>query len=206
MGINYVNGTLPPREFSRLRGFLTASPRPHAIIATHYYMDEYGTLSPLGEGIETYLIVKPSLVLMGHLHANFITRRTVGGFPVVADMTNYQDGIPGGTTGLDYSAGILYTVSAKNGRIETISARALHIYPDPSSGEEMTIFVQGEDVPLPTIRYPVAGPLFTADPASSCTRGDLFCSLNGFFPAGRDRHPVYILMSGELSVLLFFPL
>jgi hypothetical protein len=76
---------------------------------------------------------------MGRMHGNFIRKRMVGGFPTVAGMTNYQEGVPGGTTGWDYSAGTLYTVTSVNGRVETITARVIHIYPVPSFEEEMTV-------------------------------------------------------------------
>jgi len=178
VGINYANESLPAEEFTRLRRILTSSSRSHAIIATHYSMNGDGTLSPLGADIDTYLIVKPSLVLMGHKHANFIKKRTVGGFPLIADMTNYQDGVPGGKTGWDYSAGTLYTVSSVNGRVETITARVIHIYPEPSFEKEMIVFSLDPDAPVPADGSPVTGT--PAYPVSSCRSGDLFCSLNEF--------------------------
>lgn len=181
VGINYPNGALSPEEFCRLRNLLSASSRSHAIIATHYYMDEDRTLSSLGKDIDTYLIVRPSLVLMGHMHADFIWQRTAGGFPTVAGMTNYQDGVPGGTTGRDYSAATLYTVTSANGRVETITARVIHIYPLPSSDEEMTVFLRDPDAPLPAERSTVNGTPSSRCPVSSCTRGDLFCISNEFF-------------------------
>jgi predicted MPP superfamily phosphohydrolase len=178
VGINYADRTLPPGEFSRIRGLLTNSSRSNAIIATHYYMDEDGTLSPLGKDIDTYLIVKPSLVLMGHMHSDFIRQTYVGGFPTVADMTNYQDGVPGGTTGSNYSAGTLYTVTLVNGQVDTITARIIHIYPTPSSGDAKTVFSRDADA-----RFPAGGTLLTGTPAqtgSSCSSGDLFCILDAF--------------------------
>jgi predicted MPP superfamily phosphohydrolase len=181
-GINYAADTLPPEELARLRATLTHSSRSHAIIATHYYMDEGGNLSPLGKDIDTYLIVKPSLVLMGHMHANFIRKRTVGGFPTVADMTNYQDGVPGGTTGWDYSAGTLYTVTSVNGQVRTITARIVHIYPDPYVEPEMTVFGNEPGAPsLSPTDHAVTGQSSPSSPRSSCTTGDLFCTLNEFF-------------------------
>ncbi|MFA5268867.1 MAG: metallophosphoesterase [Methanoregula sp.] len=182
-GINYAGTTLPPEELSRLRGILAGSSRSHAIIATHYYMDEGGNLSPLGEDIDTYLVIKPSLVLMGHMHANFVMKRTVGGFPTVADMTNYQDGVPGGTTGWDYSAGTLYNVTSVNGEVKTITARIIHIYPAPYVEEEMTVFgddPRGTPVLSGTGRT-VTGQSLPATLHSSCDSGGLFCNLNEFF-------------------------
>jgi predicted MPP superfamily phosphohydrolase len=140
VGINYAGTTYPATEFFRLRGLLAAGSRPNAIVATHYYMDGAGALSPLGKDIDRYLIVRPTLILMGHMHADFIRQRTVDGFPTVADMTNYQDGVPGGRTGRNVSAGTLYTITSVSGRVETIRARVIYIYPVLSFGEEMTVF------------------------------------------------------------------
>lgn len=179
VGINYADKTLPVGEFSRLRATLTSSSRSNAIIATHYYMDEDGKLSPLGKDIDKNLIVKPSLVLMGHMHADFIQQRIVGGFPVIVDMTNYQDGMPGGTTGWDYSAGTLYTVTSVNGQVATITARVIHIFPSPSFEEEKTVFSRDPDAPSPADRSLVTG---TPAPSESlCSAGDFFCILNEFF-------------------------
>lgn len=180
-GINYVNGTLPQEEFTRLRRFLAASSRSNAIIATHYYMDEDGSLSSLGKDIDAYLVVKPTLILMGHMHENFIRQRNVGGFPVVADMTNYQEGVPGGTTGREYSAGTLYTVTSASGRVETITARVIHIYPVPSFEKDMTVFSRNPCFHCSAGRFRAAGMLPNGYPVSSCSAGGLFCSLNEFF-------------------------
>lgn len=181
VGINYADKTLPVGEFSRLRATLTNSSRSNAIIATHYYMDEDGKLSPLGEDIDKNLIVKPSLVLMGHMHANFIIQRTVGGFPLIAGMTNYQDGVPGGKTGRDYSAGTLYTVTSAGGQVATITARVIHIFPSPSFEEEKTVFVRDSDTPSPAGITRVTGTPSPASPVSLCRADDLFCILNEFF-------------------------
>ncbi len=181
-GINYASQTYPAGEFSRLRGLLTAGSRSHAIIATHYYMDEKGILSPLGKDIDKYLIVKPSLILMGHRHADFIRQRAVGGFPTVADMTNYQDGMPGGATGRNYSAGTLYTVTSVNGSVEMIRAQVIHIYPVPFLGEEMTVFpphraeVVSESRPRP---MGVLSPARTDDP--SCRNGSTVSCISAVF-------------------------
>jgi predicted MPP superfamily phosphohydrolase len=181
VGINYAEQTLPPEEFSRLRGYLAGSSRSHAIIATHYYMDEEGNLSPLGNDIDTYLVVKPSLVLMGHMHANFLRKRSVGGFPAIADMTNYQDGVPGGTTGWDYSAGTLYHVTSVHGQVRTITARIVHIYPVPYAEEEITVFGDGSGSPSLSGTGRAADPGLSVPTPASCRTGDLFCGLIEFF-------------------------
>jgi hypothetical protein len=145
-------------------------------------MDEGGNLSPLGQDIDTYLIVKPSLVLMGHMHANFIRKRMVGGFPTVADMTNYQDGVPGGTTGWDYSAGTLYNVTSVNGQVRTITTRIVHIYPAPYAEEEMTVFGDGPEISSLSGTGQAGTDLsLSFPPRYSYRSGDLFCSLNEFF-------------------------
>jgi predicted MPP superfamily phosphohydrolase len=179
IGINYADRTLPAGEFSRIRANLTGSSRSFAIIATHYYMDEDGKLSPLGRDIDKNLIVRPTLVLMGHMHADFIKQRTVGGFTLIADMTNYQDGVPGGTTGSDYSAGTLYTVTSVNGLVETLTARVIHIYPTPSFEEEKTVFSLDSEAPLPPGTTSMNGTPVSS--VSSCSAGDLFCMLDDFF-------------------------
>jgi hypothetical protein len=185
VGINYVPRNLPPEELTRLRAVLTNSSRSPAIIATHYYMNEDGTLSPLGEDIDTYLIVKPSLVLMGHMHANFIRKRNVGGFPTVADMTNYQDGVPGGKTGWDYSAGTLYTVTSVNGKVRTITARIVHIYPDPYIEDGIIVFGDDPGAPSRSVTDRGITGLSSYPPAGSpCNTRDLFCTIDEFFQQG----------------------
>lgn len=181
VGINYADKTLPADEFSRLRASLTSSTRPDVIIATHYYMYEDGKLSLLGEGIDKNLIVKPTLVLMGHMHGNFIRQRTVGGFPVIADMTNYQDGFPSGNTGKDYSAGTLYTVTSVNGQVTKITARIIRIFPSRSFEEERMVFSRDPDPPLPADRAVVTGIPYPASPVSLCSTGDQLCIVREFF-------------------------
>jgi predicted MPP superfamily phosphohydrolase len=195
IGINYMDTSFPADEFSRLRANLTRSSRTFAIIATHYYMDKDGKLSPLGEDIDRNLIVKPSLVLMGHMHADFIKQRTVGGFPVIADMTNYQDGVPGGITGMNYSAGTLYTITSVNGQTETITARVIHISPSPSFEEGMTVFSRDSAHPLPADSTPVNGT--PASAVSICSTDSLFSILNGFFQQFQTIHPAFRRMSND---------
>lgn len=180
VGINYPGPSLSPDEFSMIRSTLINSPRSNVIIATHYYMDVDGTLSPPGKAIDKNLIVKPSLVLMGHMHGNFIKPMRVGGFPVIADMTNYQDGVFGGKSGSDYSAGTLYTITSVNGQVETVTARIVHIYPKPSIEVEKTVFERD----LLSRETPVVGTAGNVTLSSSgylsvCDNGDIFCTLTG---------------------------
>jgi len=116
---------------------------------------------------------------MDHMHADFIQQRTVIGFPVIANMTNYQDGVPVGTTGRDYSTTTFYTVTSIRGQVETITARVIHIYTVPSFEEEETIFLRDADTPSPATTTMVSGTPVSS--ASSCSAGDLFCNLNEFF-------------------------
>lgn len=169
VGINYAGASLSSDEFSMIRSTLINSPRSNVIIATHYYMDVDGTLSPLGKAIDKDLIVKPSLVLMGHMHGNFIKPMRVRGFPVIADMTNYQDGVFGGKTGSDYSAGTLYTITSVNGQVETVTARIVHIVPTPFLEDEIPCFPRD---PLSTERPAVA-----PSGNQACNHGDLSCIL-----------------------------
>jgi hypothetical protein len=115
---------------------------------------------------------------MGHMHADFIQQRKDTGFPVIADMTNYLDGVPVGTTGRDYSAGTLYTVTSVRGQVGIITARVIHIYPVPSFEKEMTVFAQNADAPSPATTTMVSGTPVSS--ASSCSAGVLFCNLRDF--------------------------
>lgn len=129
VGINYIGTSLKPQEFAVLRQSLVASPHTFTIIATHYYMDKKGILSRLGRDIDQQLIVKPTLILAGHVHADFVRNRVIGSYPVIEDVTNYQSGIPSGDSSRNISAGTLYTVSTREGQVEKISSQTLWISP-----------------------------------------------------------------------------
>ncbi len=129
VGINYGSGSLQPQEFLSIHTSLVSAPENFTIIATHYYMDENGTLSPLGTDIDKQLIVKPTLVLSGHIHADFVRDRMIGQYPVIEDLTNYQDGIPNGSSSANVSAGTFYTITTRNGQVEKISSKIIWISP-----------------------------------------------------------------------------
>lgn len=178
VGINYAAKSLSSNEFSRIQMALANSSRKHAIIATHWYMDKDRALSPLGRDIDKNLIVKPTLILTGHKHADFIQMRNIRGFPVVEDMTNYQKGLPGGNGDKNYSAGTLYTVTSVDGQVTKITAQVIHIYPGMSSASEKTVFElssSGEIRPGPIPPDLPLNPL-----TAGCADMDLFCRLQRF--------------------------
>jgi hypothetical protein len=179
-GIHYGKDGLPAAEVSRIRRALENSTRPVAILATHYYMDKHGKPSPLGKDIDRNLIVKPTLILTGHLHADFITRRNISGFPVIGEMTNYQNGLPGGDGNKNYSAGTLYTVTSSGGQVERITARVIHISPTHTLDAEQTVFEQA--IGSPSVPAIPPAPLVPATPPVipriSCNPAALACSLN----------------------------
>jgi predicted MPP superfamily phosphohydrolase len=180
VGINYVKAGLTAAEYSRIRLVLENSIRPVAIIATHYYMDKNGKSSPLGREIDKNLIVKPTLILTGHLHADFINRRNISGFPVIGEMTNYQNGLPGGNGDKNYSAGTLYTVTSSGGQVERITARVIHIRPGPSLDAEQTVFEQAipSSSSLAEPPAPVVLPARPVLPTPFCNPAVLSCRLN----------------------------
>jgi DNA repair exonuclease SbcCD nuclease subunit len=140
VGINYVPSSLDPQEFAALRKPLIADPENFTIIATHYYMDTSGTLSPLGTDIDRQLIVKPTIVLAGHMHGELFRVRNIDAFPIIEDLSNYQDGIPGVSSNENVSAGRLYTVTIRNDQVEKISSQVIWISPRQSFGGEQLVY------------------------------------------------------------------
>lgn len=140
VGINYVGTSLKPAEFVSLRQSLVSVPENFTIIATHYYMDKTGALSSLGRDIEGQLIVKPTIVMTGHVHADFIREKMMGPYPLIEDLTNYQNGIPSGDSSKKISAGTFYTVSTRDGRVEKISSQTIWISPRQSLGNEHVLY------------------------------------------------------------------
>jgi len=185
VGIDYTDKTLSREELSRIRATLANSSRSNAIIATHWYMNKDRTLSSLGKDIGKNLIVKPSLVLMGHKHEDFVQQKNISGFPVVEDMTNYQNGVPGGSGDKNYSAGTLYTVTSAGGRVEKITSRVIHIYPQQSVEKEKTVFElppTGMNQVIPAFSGPeIPSPL--PEPAE-CNTADVFCRLHNLVEQG----------------------
>ena len=129
VGINYVDKSLKPQEFTSIRKTLLSSPENFTIIATHFYMEQNGTLSSLGTDIGQLLIVKPTIVLSGHMHGAFVRDRVIGKYPVIEDLTNFQDGIPGGSSSKNISAGTLYTVTTRDSKVKKISSQIIWISP-----------------------------------------------------------------------------
>ena len=137
VGINFADNR---KDFASLRKTIVTSPKNLTIIATHYYMDEDGTLSPLGTDIDQQLIVKPTIILAGHIHANFVRDRVVGQYPVIEDLTNYQEGIPNGSPSENVSAGTFYTITTRNGQVEKISSKIIWISPRHSFDSEHVLY------------------------------------------------------------------
>lgn len=140
VGINYVDKSLAPQEFTALQQAIKNGSHTFTIIATHYYMNKAGRLSPLGNDIDRQLIVQPTLILAGHVHADFIRVKIIGGNPVIEDLTNYQNGEPGGPTDKNYSAGTFYTVTAVDGRVVKLTSEIIRIFPKPSIDNESVLY------------------------------------------------------------------
>ena len=140
VGINYVDKTLAPGEFTVLRQAIVNSPQNFTIIATHYYMDRNGKFSILGKDIDRELIGKPTLILAGHVHVDFVRVKTIGGYPVIEDLTNYQDGDPDRPAEKNYSAGTLYTVTAADGRVVKLTSNIIRIFPKQSIDTEKVLY------------------------------------------------------------------
>jgi predicted MPP superfamily phosphohydrolase len=140
VGINSVFGSLKSRDVTSIRQTLLNSSKNFTIIATHYYMDEKGTLSPQGKDIDQQLIVKPTIILSGHKHGVLIRERKIGQYPVIEDLTDYQDGIPGGSTSENISAGTFYTVTTRDDQVVKISAKIIWISPRQSFDTEHVLY------------------------------------------------------------------
>lgn len=139
LGINYVENSLKQEEITRLKKLLLEAPHPFTIIATHFYMDKNGTSSLLGEDIDRELITTPAIIMTGHMHANIINLSTINGYPVIRDMTVSQSGLTW-IKNTNYTAGILYNISVKDGSVEKISSENIQIYPDPMLSEERILY------------------------------------------------------------------
>ncbi len=159
IGINYVPKTLTHEEFATLRNAAANSSHSFTIIATHYYLNGDGTLSPLGKDIDKELISQPTLILAGHIHADFVRVKTIGSFPVIEDLTNYQDGDPVFLTNKNYSAGTLYTVTAMDGRVVKITCTILRILPEQSLSTERVLY---DSTPEFTLNVNASRPLAIA--------------------------------------------
>ena len=158
VGINSVFGSLKSQDVATLQETLLNSPKNFTIIAAHYYMDANGTLSPQGKDIDQELIVKPTIILSGHVHGNLIRDRMIGQYPVIEDLTDYQDGIPGGSSSENISAGTFYTVTTRDGQVVKISAKNIWISPRQSFDSEQVLYdITGpEPAPEPAREPPLS--------------------------------------------------
>ena len=140
VGINYVEKSLVPLEFPALRQAIVNGSHNFTIIATHYYMGKDGALSLLGKDIDRQLIVQPTLILAGHIQGDLIRVTEINGYPVIEDLTDYQNGEPGGLKNKNYSAGTLYTVTTDNGRVVKIVSETIRIFPKQSFDKRRVLY------------------------------------------------------------------
>ena len=140
VGINYVDKSLAPEEFPALRQAIVNRSQNFTIVATHYYMGKTGTLSTLGKDIERQLIVQPTIILAGHIHGELIRVKNISGFPVIEDLTDYQNGEPGGVKNQNYSAGTFYTVTVVDGQVVKIISETIHIFPEQSFEKKKVLY------------------------------------------------------------------
>lgn len=140
MGINYVDKSLAPQEFSALRQAITNGSHNFTIIATHYYMGKEGTLSLLGMDIDRQLIVQPTIILSGHIQGSLIRVNEISGFSVIEDLTDYQNREPGRFRNENFSAGTLYTVTVVDGRVVKIISETIRIFPEQSFDNKRILY------------------------------------------------------------------
>ena len=140
VGINYVDTSLSPQEFIALRQAIVNGSYNFTIIATHYYMGNDGTLSTLGKDIDRQLIVQPTIILAGHVHGDLIRVKNISGYPVIEDLTDYQNGEPGELKNQNYSAGTFYTVTTEDGRVVKIISETIHIFPEQSFDKRRVLY------------------------------------------------------------------
>lgn len=140
VGVNYVDQSLALQEFTAMHQAIVNGSHNFTIIATHYYMGKSGTLSTLGKDIDRQLIVQPTLILAGHIHGDLIRVKNISGFPVIEDLTDYQNGEPGGVKNQNYSAGTFYTVTVVDGQVVKIISETIHIFPEQSFNKRKVLY------------------------------------------------------------------
>ena len=135
-----INFAIKPEEFISLRNVLLNSPNHLAVIASHDYMDAIGTLSSLGNFISQQLVVKHTIIVSGHVKGAFVRDRAIGNYVVIEGLTNYQGGIPGGSSSRNVSAGTMYTVTTHDGLVEKISSKIIWISPRQSFDSDHVLY------------------------------------------------------------------
>jgi len=135
-----INYAVKPEEFASLRKALLNSPNNLTVIASHDYMDGNGILSSLGNVISQQLVVKHTIVLSGHVKGAFVRDRAIGHYVVIEGLTNYQGGIPGGSSSRNVSAGTMYTVTILDGVVEKISSKIIWISPRQSFDSDHVLY------------------------------------------------------------------
>ncbi len=200
VGINYVDKSLSAMDFTTLRHAITNASHNFTIIATHFYMDKDGSLSPLGKDIDRQLVVKPTIVMGGHKHEELIRVRTIGGYPVIEDLTNYQKGLPWSPVEKNYSAGTLYTVTASDGDVVKVSVKTLNIVPSlGSEGEQVLYDISGHATETSAQSGFVASMAKGAgNPDCNNTLG--VCTVPSISGAGTPENPFWNFLKGILRM------
>jgi len=122
IGIGYTKEPLSGSDIAYYTSVIESYPQKFSLIATHNYFDRDLTLSPLGNSIRNNLVLKPTIVMSGHVHDSLIRTGFVHNIPYIEDLTDFQD------FG-DFSAGKLYTVYISDGNVTKITVREAYIFP-----------------------------------------------------------------------------
>jgi hypothetical protein len=74
------------------------------------------------------------------VYGDLIRVKNLSGFPVIEDLTDYQNGEPGGVKNQNYSAGTFYTVTSEDGRVVKIISETIHIFPEKSFDKRRVLY------------------------------------------------------------------
>lgn len=94
---------------------------------------------PVHEVLLVQMLELLTIIMTSHIHTSVIRKKIFGQFPVIEDLTDYQDGTTGNQYKENYSVGTLYMVTVCNGVIEKISLSTIRIYPYQSLSREQTL-------------------------------------------------------------------
>jgi predicted MPP superfamily phosphohydrolase len=159
IGLGYSNNSLSDADIANYRSFILSNPQKFTLVATHNYYNKDYTVSLLGDSIRDNLILKPTIVMSGHVHDSFIKTELVGNIPFIVDLTNYQD------YG-DFSAGKLYTVYVTDGNVTKIAVREVYIHPYRYYYPERIVYQAPIEYRAPEI-YPTQPPAVNPDSSPS---------------------------------------
>ena len=133
IGIGYREEPLSDSDISYYTSVIEANPQKFTVIAAHNYYDRDYTMSTLGESIKDNLVLKPTIVMMGHVHGTLLRSGLVNNTSYIEDLTDYQD------YG-NFSAGKLYTIYVIDGNITKITVRDFYMFPLLFVSPERTIY------------------------------------------------------------------